>query len=96
MCISWYGIPTAKNSILLQNFMDEKDGLIEHFQESYKFWDDFESNDILIIFQRSNKFKIFFQRINCFLWGRFMKLWIFLDVCFNHYKVEVILTTHII
>jgi hypothetical protein len=25
-----------------------------------------------------------------------MKLWIFLDVCFNHYKVEVILTTQII
>jgi hypothetical protein len=25
-----------------------------------------------------------------------MKLLIFLDVCFNHYKVKIILTTHII
>jgi hypothetical protein len=36
MCISQYGIPTVKNPILLQNFTNEKDGLIEHSQESYK------------------------------------------------------------
>jgi hypothetical protein len=30
------------------------------------------------------------------MWGQFMKLWIFLDVSFNRYKVEVIFTTQII
>jgi hypothetical protein len=33
---SQYGIPTANNPILLQNFRDEKDGFIKHSQESYK------------------------------------------------------------
>jgi hypothetical protein len=46
MCTSQYGIPIAKNPILLQNFTDEKDGLIEHFQEPYKVKDHFESIDI--------------------------------------------------
>jgi hypothetical protein len=36
MCTSQYGIPTAKNPIFLQNFTNEKDGLIEHSQKSYK------------------------------------------------------------
>jgi hypothetical protein len=36
MCTSQYGIPTAKNPIPLQNFIDEKDGLIEHSYESYE------------------------------------------------------------
>jgi hypothetical protein len=36
MCTSQYGIPIVKNPILLQNFTYEKDGLIEHSQESYK------------------------------------------------------------
>jgi hypothetical protein len=30
MCTSQYGILIAKNPIFLQNFIDEKDGLIEH------------------------------------------------------------------
>jgi hypothetical protein len=30
------------------------------------------------------------------MWGKFMKLWIFLDVSFNRYKVEVIFTTQIL
>jgi hypothetical protein len=47
MCISQYGIPIVKNPILLQNFIDEKDCLIEHPQESYKIWYHFESNDVL-------------------------------------------------
>jgi hypothetical protein len=47
MCISQYGIQTIKNLILLQNFIDENDGLIEHSQESYKGCGHFESNDIL-------------------------------------------------
>jgi hypothetical protein len=34
----------------LQNFIDEMDGLIEHSQESYKFWNYFENNDILNYF----------------------------------------------
>jgi hypothetical protein len=29
-CTSQYGIPTVKNLIFLQSFIDEKDGLIEH------------------------------------------------------------------
>jgi hypothetical protein len=36
MCISQYGIPITKNPILLQKFIDGKDDLIEHSQESYK------------------------------------------------------------
>jgi hypothetical protein len=32
--------------------------------------------------------QIIFQKNNCFLWRQFMKLLIFLDVYFNHYKVE--------
>jgi len=46
MCTSKYGFPATKNPILLQNFIDVKDGLIEHSQESFKIWDNFESNDI--------------------------------------------------
>jgi hypothetical protein len=30
------------------------------------------------------------------MWGQFMKLWIFLDVSFNRYKVEVIFATQIL
>jgi hypothetical protein len=37
MCTSQYGILIVKNPILLQNFTNENDGLIEHSQESYKF-----------------------------------------------------------
>jgi hypothetical protein len=47
MCTSQYCFPIAKNPILLQNFIDVKDGLIEHSHESFKVWDNFESNDIL-------------------------------------------------
>jgi hypothetical protein len=47
MCTNQYGIPTVKNPILSQNFTNEKDGLIEHSQESYKVCHHFESNDIL-------------------------------------------------
>jgi hypothetical protein len=36
MCTSQYGIPTIKDPIFLHNFTNEKDGLIEHSQESYK------------------------------------------------------------
>jgi len=47
MCTSQYGLPTTKNPILSQNFIDVKDGLIENPQESFKVWGHFESNDIL-------------------------------------------------
>jgi hypothetical protein len=36
MCTKLYGLPIAKNPILLQNFIDVKLDLLEHLQESFK------------------------------------------------------------